>query len=393
LPRTEGSWYKVFQADGDSTRIRRIVIVSITLALIGLMLLLYFTEVISLTLTLAVILALFVPALIIYSMDDVKDFKAIGRTIKEYFLSDKAKEKNTLPNFIINMVVVSLLIVIFVLSPVESPILARDMAFYLSILIVGIRVLVYLIDRTKLYLDKEAGRGRILTDYSNYILTYIVFLMIFNLVYSFNMFMRIGIVTEYWQEIVYTIDVVLATLVITGVINLYLHSKMKREKEAEGRIEFILDLLTYIIVPIVFIVVIQFIPFDTFDLSIVSGQTGADWFAYVFYILFQHPLPAFMIAFMTVSAIGVIMAQNLGKLGSFMSAVAIATIAIVPMIVVMSAITGSVDPPPELQEILGLDRAVASFIYGMGLVTSYVIVATILGTFIASARLFNLEFD
>ena len=100
-----------------------------------------------------------------------------------------------------------------------------------------------------------------------------------------------------------------------------------------------------------------------------------------------------MIAFMTVSAIGVIMAQNLGSLGSFMSAVAIATIAIVPMIVVMSAVTGSVDPPPELMEILGLDRAVASFIYGMGLVTSYVIVATILGTFIASARLFNLEFD
>jgi len=335
-------------------------------------------------------------------------FGNVKDDLKKYF-SEEGKKRNLL----MNIGLLILLVIVFILSPVNNPILDRDIAFFIASGFVILRVSLYLIEKVGRLRSPmtPSGEPRKPTEWGK-VISYIlglsvmmfVMVLLFNLIFGFRLWYRVGLIESFVEEIVFTMNASLISIIILGLYGIYVNREAyliqtEYEQKRKELGDIIFNSIVLVLFPVILLVII--IPaFLSLDITIFGGvlqdttyeaQAGTDWFSYVFYILFQRPLPAFMIAFMTISAIGVIMAQNLGRIGGFMSSVAIASIAIVPMIVIMSAITGAVDPPPELMEILGLDRSIAGFIYGMGLTTSYVVVVTILGTFVASAKLFNLE--
>lgn len=413
---TKLAWIKIMKADTmtQTLHVNKFLMIVILLAIgsvISLIMGLLYEEYIEFLLLLTIWLAVSAVLLALWKFttsrkeEEKPSLDPVKEALKSYF-ADKQK----VANLVLNIGTAVVIIVIFALHEI----LTNEIAFWLINVIFVLRIVVHLavqVRRMRATEVEGAVRtpstwGEVAQVILNFTLLALTCFFITALLLDMQLFQLLGLTDSGMGEIVYSINTILILFACVGVSNVIKEISTHKSTEFESIADkqdsmarLIMNASIQVIVPLFFVVVILPI-FSTLNIEgvMVSGeitfegqQTGTDWFAYVFYILFQRPLPAFMIAFMTVSAIGVIMAQNLGRIGSFMSATAIASIAIVPLIVVMSAITGSVAPPPELMEILGLDRAIASFIYGMGLVTSYIVVATILGTFIASAQLFGME--
>lgn len=121
--------------------------------------------------------------------------------------------------------------------------------------------------------------------------------------------------------------------------------------------------------------------------QIPAGQT-TNYFSYIWYIFFQSPVAAIMIAIMTFGAVVTIFAKALGDLGGGMS-VAIGAVLIVvpPLIIIMQILSGSIVAPTLLTTLLG--AGVASFIFAIAEVGVFVIVAIILMTFTGMVEAFT----
>ena len=275
-----------------------------------------------------------------------------------------------------------------------------------------IRIIAYLVEKLtndEIWVKFDQPR----TQKGLFILDYIIIsygmLMMFNLIFDFRLWWKIGLVSRWIDEVAISINSLLFTLILLGVYLIYANREelkvgrfkgFSKEEETKSPVWFYLQVLLLIIFPTLMIIFL--IPiYKEIDLMVYDGYVGSqtfsgqameDWFAYVFYILFQAPIPSVMIAFMGISSIAVILAQNLANIGRLISGVAVGIIAIIPMLFILSAITGSISPPPELVEIIGLSKAIASFVYGLGLIITYVVMVSIMGVFIASSRALGMDF-
>jgi uncharacterized membrane protein (DUF485 family) len=285
-------------------------------------------------------------------------------------------------------------------------------AFLVSSSIFAIRIIAYLVEKLtnddiwEKFDEPRTQKGLFILDYI--IISYGV-IMMFNLIFDFRLWWRIGIVNRWIDEIAISINSLLFTLILLGVYLIYANKdelktgKFKgfsKEEGTQSSIFFFLQVLLLIIFPTLLIIFlipvykeIDLILFNGYIGSMTySGQAMEDWFGFVFYIIFQAPIPSIMIAFMGISSIAVILAQNLANVGRTISGVAVGIIAVIPMLFVLSAITGSIPPPPELVDIIGLSKGVASFVYGLGLIINYIVMVSIMGVFIMSSRALGMDF-
>ena len=317
----------------------------------------------------------------------------ISEWLREYF-----SQEGKLSNFIMNMITIGIFVTIFYLYGYN--ILDKNLSFFISSGIIALRLILHLLEKVGSLREMETPTTRIVILIIDYIIIIFAFVMLFNLIFDFRLWYIIGVAGRWIEEIVISINIILFSLIGLGIYTIYIQREaMKKGVPTENVLSLVVNVIILIIVPVVFMVGIM--PYLlSIDLSIFGGvlhattfegQVVSDWFSYVFYILFQAPIPAIMIAFMTISAVAVIVAQNVGRLGGFMASVAIGAIAIIPLIMIMSVFTGSVDPPQELIDLVGLERSLASFIYGMGLVVSYTFVVVIIGVFVASSKMMGLQ--
>lgn len=287
---------------------------------------------------------------------------------------------------------------------------------YISFLVCAsifvIRIITYLVE--KLTDDEiwakfdDPSTRKVLFVFDYIIISYGVTMM-FNLIFDFRLWWRIGLVDRWIDEIAISVNSLLFSLVLLGVYLIYVNKdelktgKFKgfsKEEGTQSPVWFYLRVLILIVIPALLIVFlipiyqqIDLVLFDGYVGSMTySGQAMEDWFAFVFYIIFQAPIPAIMIAFMGISSIAVILAQNLANVGRMVSGVAVGIIAVIPMLFVLSAITGSIPPPPELVDIIGLSKAIASFVYGLGLIINYVVMISVMSVFIMSSRALGIQF-
>lgn len=285
-------------------------------------------------------------------------------------------------------------------------------AFLVSSSIFAIRIIAYLVEKLtndemwEKFDEPRTQKGLFILDYI--VISYGV-IMMFNLIFDFRLWWKIGLVDRWIDEIAISINSLLFSLILLGVYLIYANKdelktgKFKgfsKEEGTQSPVWFYLRILLLVVIPALLIIFlipiykeIDLILFNGYIGSIVfSGQGMEDWFGFVFYIIFQAPIPMIMISFMGLSSIAVILAQNLANVGRTISGVAVGIIAIVPMLFVLSAITGSVPPPPELVDIIGLSKGIASFIYGLGLIINYIVMVSIMGVFIMSSRALGMDF-
>jgi len=282
-------------------------------------------------------------------------------------------------------------------------------AFIISSGLVIIRVIAFIVDKLSnedvkeiLRAEKKDPKLAVIIFIVEYAVFTWAFIMMFNLVYDFRMWNSIGLTNKWIYEISISINSIFASMMLIGILLIYKHRENFQKQRQKGQLSFaIWYVFFFIVIPAILIAVLipTFIQVDTLiHDGVISnaeysgervhfyGQGIEDWFGYTFYIFFQAPLPAFMIAIMGFGAIAVILAQNQAQIGRNVAGVAVGIIAIIPMLIVLTAISGSIPPPQELIDVIGLSRPVASFIYGMGLILTYVIAISVMGVFIASSR-------
>jgi len=313
-------------------------------------------------------------------------------------------------NLLYNISLFSFLIVTFFLY--GFGIWDSFLAFMVCSSIFVIRIIAYLVEKLT---DDEiwAKFDQPRTQKGLFIFDYIIvsygMMILFNLIFDFRLWWRVGLVNRWIDEIALSVNSLLFSIILLGVFLIYANRDelktgrfkgFSKEDVSKSPVWFYLQVLLLIIFPTLMIVFlipvykeIDLMLYDGYIGSLTfSGQAMEDWFAYVFYILFQAPIPSIMIAFMGIASIAVILAQNLANIGRLISGVAVGIIAIIPMLFILSAITGSIAPPPELVEIIGLSKAIASFVYGLGLIITYVVMVSIMGVFISSSRALGMDF-
>lgn len=119
--------------------------------------------------------------------------------------------------------------------------------------------------------------------------------------------------------------------------------------------------------------------------GIFPAQGGVNYFSYVFYILLQSPAPALMIGFMIFGAVTVMVAQNIGGVGSILGGFATSVVVIVPMIFIFEIFAGGIAPPELLVDILGLGTA--SFVFGIAETSAFILMLSIIAVFISAGKL------
>lgn len=320
---------------------------------------------------------------------------------------------------ILNAFVIGLIITAYVLY--GQLVWDGFVTFWVSSMVLAIRVLAYLVESfgdADLWEEWSKAGASVVIKKVTVIIEYIVMvyglIMMFNLIYDYRLWYQLGLV-EYWiDEVAYSFNSILIMLAILGFWELYADREMlKKDPDVPNktrmteeqysmevfqlRLKYLFQIVVLIVVPIwLLATIIPYVKdvdktqFEGFISSYrFEGQAGGGfttYFGLVFYILFQQPIPMFMIAFMGMASIATIMAQSQGTIGRMAVGVAVAVTAIVPMLFVLSALTGAIPPPIELTVDLALDQAIASFIYGLGLILTYIIAITIMGVFITSSR-------
>ena len=123
-------------------------------------------------------------------------------------------------------------------------------------------------------------------------------------------------------------------------------------------------------------------------IPIIPGQgTTTNYFSYIWYIFFQSPTAAIMIAIMTFGTVVNIFSSTMG--GALKGATVIGVIITVvpPMIIILEIFAGGIPPPDLLADLLG--TGVASFIFALCEVGVFVIIAIILSVFSGVADLLS----
>jgi len=117
------------------------------------------------------------------------------------------------------------------------------------------------------------------------------------------------------------------------------------------------------------------------EIPLINGQAApVNYFSYIFYIFFQSPVAAIMIAIMTFGTIVNIFAATApGKSVKGGAVIGIVITVIPPMIIVLEIMSGGIPPPDLLSDILG--TGVASFIFSLAETGVFIIVAIILSVF------------
>jgi hypothetical protein len=310
--------------------------------------------------------------------------------------------------FLYTIILIVITIAVFVIY--GYGLLSSFLAFMISSIMLGTRIAGYIVAKwDDPVWEQKGGRKRAM-----FVVQYIVIawgvVMMYNLIYDFRLWYILGVVDRWIDEVAISFNSIMASLIILGIYVVWLEfenlerieTSVKGKEVGKSAKTFMIMIyvLTLIVVPA--ILMVAFVKFyEEIDLAThggvlqdttYSGQGIDDWFAYVFYILFQAPVPAFMIAFMAIASVGVIMAQNLANVGRVISGVAMGIVAIVPLLIVFATIGGSIPPPQELVDVIGLSPSIASFIYGMGLIITYVVSVSIMGVFIASSRALIMDF-
>lgn len=317
------------------------------------------------------------------------------------------------------MTFVALVVVYFIYG---AGLIDNFLAFIIGMIIVGVRIGVRVYEK----LTDEKFSESTLEKRIFFIITNIVFLygvmMMLNLVFSFEFWYRIGISNRWIDDILISVNSLLILIIAMGVYLFWdRRSAMKYPVKEQARKRAVdlelgnLIVIVWFLIIIPVVLIFTIIPIaTTIDLQIwggtgmsyvydqeysgilngvFSGQGIDDWFAYVFFILFQAPIPSLMIGFMGISSIAVILAQSLAGTGRVVVGVASGIIAIIPMLFVLSAISGSIPPPQELIDQIGLNYSIASFIHGLGLVITFTVMISLMGVFIVSSRALTADFS
>jgi len=317
-------------------------------------------------------------------------------------------------------------------------------AFTVSMIFIGIRIAIHIVQRFDLLREKKeefkAKTRKDLFDLKYLFLFEMVIIgwvcfMVLNLAFAFEFWYRIGIAELWVQDLVLTSSSTFLLLILLGVSKIFTSdtysSRERREmkenyKELARRkgwlpslsdttIERLIvvgdHIFSFLLIGIFTLLLFGMIPLyvhifasiwggspstymavleqplgDIPEYFSFEGQAINYWFAYVFFILFMDMIPAVMIAFMSISSIVVIIAQSAGSVGRLSSQVAIGFIAVVPLLIVVMAMTGGIPAPPELSDVIGLPKPIASFVYGLGLILTFTLFVSVLAVFIGSTR-------
>jgi hypothetical protein len=361
------------------------------------------------------------------------------RSVKRFFKRFKAKyfgTKKQILRQVQNVVVVSVIILVYILYGFGVWFNSFS-AFWTTSIVAGVRILAYLI--SSISEEKEwdelgttalADRLRII---SLHILMWLAITMGANLIYDYRFWYKLGLVELWFAELTFTINILLIFIPIVFGLTLIMKrdalkstdyliqqtkfrnigrqlKKRNPKKDVSSlikgeifqyKLSWYFTLVFAVIIPIVFFIILMpyFRMVDEVKFGGVlstltyaksfQAQGFTTYFGLVFYILFQQPIPMFMVAFMTFATIAVLMAQSQGRAGRLSVGVAVAISAVLPLIFVLMALTTAIPPPVELTDPsygIGLDPAIAGFVYGLGLILTYIIAITIMGVFVTSSR-------
>jgi hypothetical protein len=355
--------------------------------------------------------------------------KKMKRSPKRFFKRLKARlfgTKRQVLRQIQNLIVIGVIVLIYILYGYGIWFDSFS-AFWTTTIVSGVRILAYLVSK---YGEEELWNryrrmgdsvlAKKITIVILHILLWVSITMGANLIYGYNIFWRMGLVETWINEMTYTSYVLLFFIALVGINYTYLtrdalkdetYLLQKRRFRDGGevfqyRLRWFFMFIGTVITPIVMMLFLS--PFlARIDQSLYNGyistiqftenggyeaQAGGagftTYFGLVFYILFQQPIPMFMVAFMTFATIAVLMAQSQDRVGRLAVGVAVAVSAIIPLIFVIMALTSAIPPPTELTSApISLDPAIAGFVYGLGLILTYIIAITIMGVFVSSSRI------
>lgn len=118
----------------------------------------------------------------------------------------------------------------------------------------------------------------------------------------------------------------------------------------------------------------------------VIGQAGGtpNYFSWVLFILLQDRVPALMISFMVFGAVSAMLIQNMGGVARIISGFALSITVIIPLLFIITIMTGGIAPPQQLEEILGYGTA--GFVYALAQTSAFILMLAIIGVFVAGGQ-------
>lgn len=120
--------------------------------------------------------------------------------------------------------------------------------------------------------------------------------------------------------------------------------------------------------------------------SAVIGQSRQtpNYFSWVLYILLQDRVPALMISFMIFGAVSAMLIQNMGGVARVISGFALSITVIIPLLFIVTIITGGIPPPIELEAVLGYGTA--GLVYALAQTSAFILMLAIIGVFVAGGQ-------
>jgi len=388
-------WYNVFDKSQLSKSKIYIFIVIVAVSIVSL-LLLGITQIIDIAIALLLVAIIFPVSIIFFSMIIGDKQQSLTKSIKDYF-----SEEGTKALLAYNVITVSSLVAIFfwygLSLNLETFAFSGFYAFLISLSVVIVRLVVLFYSKYKEDEFASIPSYKKINYLINWIILGYILIMMFNIVYDFRLFNMIGIAVRWIDEMLFSFDSILIVIVAFGIYQIITRTKYRnflKKGHLDDNITGIMIVIIMIVSPILLIIFL-FPSFMTIDLNLLGGYFSTlhfesqasgvtDWFGFVFWMLLQAPASAFMIAYMGITAIAVMFSRSFQGAGQVVVGAVVAIAGSIGILIVFSALTGSIPAPLALSEELGFDPAIASFIYALTLIMTYVISISIMGVFIST---------